>query len=103
MEESIVVCVCNADASVVPLGYKRLYIMGPKSFENRICLKLYLLHMVCLFNFTFNLDLFQKACRNNWTLLKVSSFQNVFLVKFIYSEKATKFCKIFTLLLTGTT
>ena len=24
-------------------------------------------------------------------------------VKFIYSEKATKFCKIFTLLLTGTT
>ena len=25
------------------------------------------------------------------------------LVKFIYSEKATKFCKIFTLLLTGTT
>ena len=25
------------------------------------------------------------------------------LIKFIYSEKATKFCKIFTLLLTGTT
>ena len=25
------------------------------------------------------------------------------LLKFIYSEKATKFCKIFTLLLTGTT
>ena len=25
------------------------------------------------------------------------------LVKFIYSEKATKFCKIFTLLLTGNT
>ena len=25
------------------------------------------------------------------------------MVKFIYSEKATKFCKIFTLLLTGTT
>ena len=25
------------------------------------------------------------------------------LVKFIYSEKATKFCEIFTLLLTGTT
>ena len=25
------------------------------------------------------------------------------VVKFIYSEKATKFCKIFTLLLTGTT
>ena len=25
------------------------------------------------------------------------------IVKFIYSEKATKFCKIFTLLLTGTT
>jgi hypothetical protein len=24
-------------------------------------------------------------------------------VKFIYSEKATKFCEIFTLLLTGTT
>ena len=26
-----------------------------------------------------------------------------FLLKFIYSEKATKFCEIFTLLLTGTT
>ena len=26
-----------------------------------------------------------------------------FCVKFIYSEKATKICKIFTLLLTGTT
>ena len=25
-----------------------------------------------------------------------------FFVKFIYSEKATKFCEIFTLLLTGT-
>ena len=25
------------------------------------------------------------------------------IAKFIYSEKATKFCKIFTLLLTGTT
>ena len=25
------------------------------------------------------------------------------IVKFIYSEKATKFCEIFTLLLTGTT
>ena len=28
---------------------------------------------------------------------------NVPLLKFIYSEKATKFCDIFTLLLTGTT
>ena len=26
-----------------------------------------------------------------------------YLLKFIYSEKATKFCEIFTLLLTGTT
>ena len=29
--------------------------------------------------------------------------QSIQKVKFIYSEKAIKFCKIFTLLLTGTT
>ena len=28
---------------------------------------------------------------------------NLYVVKFIYSEKATKFCEIFILLLTGTT
>ena len=38
----------------------------------------------------------KKSCIN-WPWSKY------FLLKFIYSEKATKFCEIFTLLLTGTT
>ena len=35
--------------------------------------------------------------------VKFSEKASKFGVKFIYSEKATKFCEIFTLLLTGTT
>ena len=47
---------------------------------------------------------------SNWLseycCIKVQSrgeYLEVLGLKFIYSEKATKFCKIFTLLLTGTT
>ena len=35
-------------------------------------------------------------------MLKKSQNQGKFSVKFIYSEKATKFCEISTLILTGT-
>ena len=37
----------------------------------------------------------------SWTLF--GTFCGVFFVKFIYSEKATKFCEIFTVDLNGTT
>ena len=35
----------------------------------------------------------------NWPVL-ISIFPQAYVLKFIYSEKATKFCEIFTLLLT---
>ena len=61
----------------------------------------------------------EKLCRKNWDNIGIKfrggtyklkqSFHQDFLmyitwyIKYIYSEKATKFCKIFTLLLTGFT
>ena len=42
---------------------------------------------------------FTKQCSTIYTHTNCERFD---MVKFIYSEKATKFCEIFTLLLTGT-
>ena len=38
-----------------------------------------------------------------WSLEQGKFFQILFILKFIYFQKATKFCEIFPLLLTGTT
>ena len=60
-------------------------------------------------------DLAQFVARGRWLITRDSWLETqlvglesklnefLFLLEFIYSEKATKFCKIFTLLLTGTT
>ena len=40
----------------------------------------------------------RRALFDLYTQVRLWSFQH-FLIKFIYSEKATKFCKIFTLIL----
>ena len=50
---------------------------------------------------SFLKEYFMKLCFKE-TFLKILE-RYTYLVKFIYSEKATKFCEIFTLLLTGTT
>ena len=41
----------------------------------------------------------------SWILWKMwySYYRSIHILKFIYSEKATKFCEIFTILLTSTT
>ena len=72
MEGSIVVCVCNADASVVPLGVQTAVYNGVKVFLKSNLPKAVFIAHGLPFNFTVNLDLFRKACRNNRTLLKVS-------------------------------
>ena len=42
--------------------------------------------------------------KKNWIIIQIFNIrQSNFIIKFIYSEKATKFCEIFTLLLTVST
>ena len=71
-----------------------------KSIENQ-----WKIHLMKLDNcldviYLFRLE-FLKYYDENWNPLCCKIYN--FLLKFIYSEKATKFCEIFTLLLTGST
>ena len=54
-----------------------------------------------------NSNSFGNNCINQvfFVMKKLSMVQNICttVLKFLYSEKATKFCEIFTLLFTGTT
>ena len=48
-------------------------------------------------------SMFKRIKIDDNEFLRSSKILCFVLLKFIYSEKATKFCEIFTLLLTGTT
>ena len=52
-----------------------------------------------------NYGIFRKFCKIKIFSIPRNHFENFqrSILKFIHSEKATKFCEIFTLLLTGTT
>ena len=72
---------------------KYLALIYPLQLEVWICVAM----SVVVFSFLFYVIARVEGHILSWT------FEGSFELKFIYSEKASKFCEIFTLLLTGTT
>ena len=86
----------------IPLFYKfKLKTRKILTFRNRTILKLIVLKMDL--NKISVPQIFRNHLYRDRFKTVVSRNSKTFSVKFIYSEKATKFCQIFTLLLTGTT
>ena len=105
-------CTKNLDLTLLGLSAYRVAIFGLTGCCISWCPPSLFIHknisfseMECLWWWYVRcfLFLFQTVFKTLTFLFNVKQMLMILLLKFIYSEKATKFCKIFTLLLTGAT